>query len=352
MGNNNSSGVVLINLERENSFFFSGEIVTGMVTLNVTNEKLEADEIFIVLTGEIGYTTKRTVTSSKGRTSTRTDYHHVPFYTGKVVFAQPQPGQKQLILNHGQYSWPFEICLGDYLPPTINAPASYPHVRYYLQVVIDKPWYKPNTRETRYLTVYPRVNLLQNPQCLVPTIFGNHNRKDIILKGTLNKLGYVPGESISISLEIENPRKVLVKRLELIMLQSYYIGRNQRVTSFFRVILPNILERIDEQIRETFVLTIPSQPIPPSYQFQGGIQRPAIANIHYFFRLEVKVQGIFADFSVDIPITIGTEPPPHFNQQQTLNSVFVSYADNPEQTTFEHDTDAPPDYHSITQNGK
>ena len=194
-------------------------------------------------------------------------------------------------------------------------------MRYYLQVVIDKPWYKPNTRETRYLTVFPRVNLLQNPQCLQPTIFGNQNRKDITLKGTLNKLGYVPGELIHITLEIENPRRVLIKHIDLSMLQSYRIGQNSRGYTIFQTTLPNILNSKDQQIKETFSITIPSIPIPPSYQFQGGIQVAVFVNIRYILRFAVKVEGMFTNFNVDIPITIGTEPNPDLNQQQIFNSI-------------------------------
>ncbi|CAF1183232.1 unnamed protein product [Rotaria sordida] len=312
---------------------------------------VEADEIYLVLTGEIGYTTTRTVSTGRGRTSTRTEYHHVPFYSAKVSFAQPEFGQKQLVYGQGQYSWSFQISLTDYLPPTINQPLSYPHVRYYLQVVIDKSWYKPNTRETKYLTVFPRVNLLQNPQCLISTMFGNQNRKDIVLKGSLNKLGYVPGEAIHITLDIDNSRRVLIQRIVLSLLQSYQIGRNSRGYTVFQTILPNILNIRDQQRREPFSIIMPSVPIPPSYQFQGGLQRLALVNISYILRLAVKVEGLFTNFDVNIPITIGTEPYLDSNQQPTPNSVTVSYSLNPEQSMFKDD-DLPPSYDSLGENIK
>jgi len=348
---NSSSNTISINLERTNLLYFTGETVSGTVDLNITNEKLEADEIYIILTGEIGYTTTRTVTRN-GRTSRRTQYHNVPFYSAKVIFAQPQPGEKELIFNHGQYSWPFQIPLtDDYLPPTMNKPQSYPHVRYYLQFVIDKPWYKSNTRENRYIMIYPRVNLLQNPQCLLSTIFGKQNRKEIILKGTLNKLGYVPGELIHILLEIENPRTVLIKHIDFSLFQSYQIGNNTRGNLIFHTTLPKILNLKDQQIRETFYLLIPSELIPPSYQFQGRSERLAFVNIHYFLRCEVKVEGMFTNFDVDIPITLGTEPNPNLNQQQTFNPLLVSYSLNPQQSMFNDDV-SPPSYDSIVQNVK
>jgi hypothetical protein len=349
MGNSNSSAIT-INLDRTNLFYFTGETVSGTAGINVLEGKVEADEIYIQLTGEIGYTTTRTVSNGR-QTSTRTEYHHVPFYSAKAVFARPEVGQKEIVLGQGQYSWPFQILLTDYLPPTLNQPLTYPHVRYYVQVVIDKPWYKPNKRETKYLTVYPRVNLLHNPQCLQANIFGNHNRKDIILKGTLNKLGYVPGELIIFTLEIENPRTVLIKNIEALMLQSYQIGRNSRGYTIFQTVLPNILNSKDPQMRETFSIVIPSVPIPPSYQFQGGLRTAAFVNLHYMLRFAVKVEGMFTNFDVNIPITLGTEPNPDLTQQQTFNPLIVSYSSNPEQSMFS-DSDLPPNYDSAVQNMK
>ncbi len=58
---------------------------------------------------------------------------------------------------------------------------------------------------------------------LQSTVFGNHNRKEITLKGTLNKSGYVPGESINVTLDIENPQEILIERIDVSMIQGYRI---------------------------------------------------------------------------------------------------------------------------------
>jgi hypothetical protein len=351
MGCGVSNGIA-INLDRTNSFYFSGEWVSGNVRLNIIKGKLEADEIYITLTGEIGYTTKRKASKDRGRTLGRNKYHHVPFYSAKFVFAQPQSGQNELVYDQGQYSWPFRILLPDHLPPTINPPQTYPHVRYYLQFVIDKPWYKPNSRETRYLTIFPRVNLLQNPQCLVSTIFGNQNRKDITLRGTLNKFGYVPGELIVVKLEIENPRRVLILRIDLSMLQSFQIGRNSRRFGLFETTLPRIIDLKDEQIIDTFSIIVPSIPLPPTYQFQGGLKAIANVRLHYFLKFTVRVEGMFTNFHIDVPIILGTEPNPDLNQQHTFNPLIVTYSSNPDQSMLIDDDDPPPPYESVVQNMK
>ena len=69
MGNGNSIAIT-INLDRNNLFYFCGEFVSGTVGLNIIEGKVEANEIYIVLTGEIGYTTTGTAISGIGRTTT------------------------------------------------------------------------------------------------------------------------------------------------------------------------------------------------------------------------------------------------------------------------------------------
>ncbi|CAF1313096.1 unnamed protein product [Rotaria sp. Silwood1] len=368
----NKSSAITINLDRSNLFYFTGETISGTVGLSVTEGKVEADEVYIELTGEIGYTTTRTVHHHHGSganpsfghchthtphhaightndyTTTEIDYHHVPFYTAKAVFSKLEPGQKAVVYTKGNYSWPFQIPLSTHLPPTMYEPQSYPHVKYYLQVVIDKPWYKPNTRERRYLTICPHVNLLQNPQCLQSTIFGNQNRKDIILKGTLNKTGYVPGELVHITIEIENPKRVLIKSIDFSMIQSSRIGEMSRDFNIFQTTLPNIMNTKDEHIKQSIPVKLPSMILPPSYQFQGGLQRAAFVTNQYMLKLVARVEGFFTNFDISIPIILGTEPNPDQNHEHMSNLSAGFYGSNLEQPMFTNH-DLPPTYESVVQ---
>jgi hypothetical protein len=317
MGCGSSSNIV-INLDRPNPFYFSGEILSGTVQLYVTDDKLQADEIDLNLIGEIGYTTTHTVTDAHGRRSTTTQHHNVPFLKTKTVFARPETGDNALTYTQGQYSWRFQIQLMDYLPPTLNQPQSYPYVRYYLQFVIDKAWYKPNTRENRYITIFPRVNLLQQPQNLMATMFGSRDRKDITLKGTLNKLGFVPGEMIMATIEIENPRQVLIKQIDASMIKTYQIGPNSCVHTVFRITIPELMNQKDERITQTTSLMIPAIPLAPSYQFQGGTGQAVFVQVNYVLKFEVKVEGMFTNFEATVPMILGTEPNPTLPQQQRI----------------------------------
>ncbi|CAF3790845.1 unnamed protein product [Rotaria sp. Silwood1] len=239
MGNDNSSAIT-IDVDRNNLFYYSGETVSGIVRLNITEETLETREIYISLIGEIGYTTTRSALNGKGGSLPRNEYYKIQFYYKKVSLSESSITQQEFIYDRGRYAWLFQIPLIDNLPPTINQPDIFPRVRYFLQVVIDKSWYTSNIKYKKYLTVYPRVNLLENPQCLSPSIFEFENRTDIKLKATFNKLGYVSGENIQFTLEIQNPRKVLILHSNLSILKCYQIEKKIDECIVYKTILPKI----------------------------------------------------------------------------------------------------------------
>ncbi|CAF1433430.1 unnamed protein product [Rotaria sp. Silwood1] len=348
MGSSNSVHVTL-NLDRTNPFFYAGELVSGTANVNIKEGQVKVDEIFIVLKGETGYTTTRTVHESNGSTHTVTDYHTISFFLEKKILESPGLREKELVYHCGQHSWQFEIPLPPQLPPTINEPRKYPHVRYSLKFVIDKPWYKRNTNEILWLTVFPYVNLLNNPQFLTSSIFGNHNRKHVTLKGNINKLGYVLGEMITGTLEIENPEKTLLKQIYLTLIQHCRIESNTKKEKIVETILPTIVNTKEEHIMQKFSLVIPLTHIAPSYAFSGGFHHTTNVHINYFLEFDVKAEGMFTNFDVSIPITIGTESNTKPNEHQlndTTNLWPNSLSYYPE--TIMHAEYPPPSYYSIS----
>ncbi|UJR10999.1 hypothetical protein I4U23_015183 [Adineta vaga] len=299
------SSYITITLDRPNPFYYSGEIVSGVAQIYVNAETLEADEIDMNLIGEIGYTTRHTHTVN-GRRKTETKHHTVQFLMSKYVFARPEGGAKELTFAQGQYSWPFQVQLPNHLPPTMGHTQTYPRVRYYLQILIDKAWYKTNTRENQFITVFPRVVLSQMPNCLLPTTFGDNNRQDIIFRGTLNKHGYLPGEIIQGTFDIDNPRQVLIKQINVTMIENYTIGHGTHRYVVYSSIIPELMRRKESKIVQQFTFGIPATTLAPSCQYTGGLHQTASVNIIYALEFDVNVEGIFTDMKISVPIVIGT----------------------------------------------
>ena len=348
MGNDSSSGIT-IDVDRTNLFYYSGETISGTVKLNITEEQLETGKIYISITGEVGYATMRSTPNGDGIHLSPSDYIQTQFYYKKVSLSGSNMAEQEFIYNRGQYAWPFRIPLIDHLPPTINQPDVVPRVRYYLEVVIDKPWYKSNIRRKKYLTIYPRVNLLQNPRCLSPSIFECENRKDITLTATMDKLGYVSGESIQFTLDIQNPRKLLIRNINLSMLKYHRIGNRLNQCMLYKIVLPKIENLTNAQIMEMFSIKIPSIQYPPSYKFQGENVN-AFVHIYYMLKLTAKIEGVLTNCHMHIPITLGTEPNSDLNQQQTFESLNISYLSNSQPSISDDDDDElPPDYETVMQ---
>ena len=335
-----------INLDRPDKFYFTGDILSGTIDLDVSLGKLGVTELFLILTGGIGYSVGDTAVRYNNQGSHFIGQTKLLFYSTKVIIAQPQSGQNEIPLAPGQYSWRFEILLPVHLPPTINLPTSSPHIYYNLQVTVSTPWFEISIdKKNLSFQVCPRVNILQNPQCSVPIVFGNRNRKGVVFRGTLDKGAYVPGESIILTVEIENPQKALIQSIKLFMMQFYQIAQNRHENTLHQLVLQTIRNRKDEYMTEILSLIIPPGPLLPTYGFQRDSDRNTHVSIQYYLRLELTVHGILSDFNAQTPFTIGTEPRGQFNQQPTSDHEYrterVSNNDD--------DDDPPPDYYSAIQ---
>jgi hypothetical protein len=141
MGNGNS----LINVTLDQvkpAIYFTGDILSGQVHFHITEHTKKIGEIYLSLTGDIGYTTTRTVRMQNGQMERKTDCHDVRILGQKFLLGHPMINEhtnKEINTNDittlepGQYKYPFAIRLPEDLPPTIH-PEDYPFVRYQLQV--------------------------------------------------------------------------------------------------------------------------------------------------------------------------------------------------------------------------
>ncbi|CAF3337637.1 unnamed protein product [Rotaria socialis] len=186
----NGSSEIQVSFNRPNLFYFAGEQIAGNISFQNTENKLELDAIFLECVGELGYSTQevrhRRDANGNQQTEHYTKYHQVPFLKSRVSIVQPEYGQREIILYRGQYSWPFQFVLPNQLPPSlIPSTTTYPYVKYYARIVLDKPWYKPNAKQVYPLTIFPRVDLRYIPGGQQQVSFSNENRKKIRLQGYL-----------------------------------------------------------------------------------------------------------------------------------------------------------------------
>ncbi|CAF0900400.1 unnamed protein product [Adineta ricciae] len=320
------SSEVQVTFDRPNLFYFAGEQIVGNVSFQNTQDRLTLDAIFLECVGELGYTTKeiRHFQDNNGRAQTEhyTKQHHVPFLQTRIPIAQPQYGQRDITLYRGQHSWPFQFALPQYLPPSfVPSTSSYPYVKYSVRIVLDKPWYKPNAKQVYLLTIFPRVNILHIPNGQHPAAFSNQNRKKIRLQGYVMRSGVVPGDKLSIHIDLHNPKRSEIKKIEVILMQHRQVVRSSHSEIILRTDLPNFQEFNGIELQRTFDVPIPSVYLSPTYTYLSqNHPLPLGVSVRYELILDVKVRGLFTDFKLNVPITVGTEPVSlELQQQQQLN---------------------------------
>jgi sporulation-control protein spo0M len=128
MGSNNS--VINITFDRtQSTIYYAGGVISGHVQITGSERLDTIDDIYLTVTGDIGYTTTRTTRMQNGQTDRKTDRHDIRIYGERVLV------DEIVTLEPGRYMCPFSIRLPNVLPPTIH-PIDYPFVRYELQVKI------------------------------------------------------------------------------------------------------------------------------------------------------------------------------------------------------------------------
>lgn len=145
---------------------------------------------------------------------------------------------------------------------------------------------------------------ISNSQCAVKF---DTKRKDIIIKGIIQRSGLIPGEQTKLFIEIDNPHNLGIKRVDVCLIQHYSVEQNRRRLELTRSTIPQLINVHDEHIETTCPVIIPAG-ISPSYNYRGRGGRTMVhVHIYYDIKLEVKSKKLFSDFDVYVPIIIGTE---------------------------------------------
>ncbi|CAF0898053.1 unnamed protein product [Adineta ricciae] len=311
MGNNASSVNVVLD-QAQPSIYHAGDIISGQVHFNITERTKKTDEIYLSLTGDIGYTTVRTVRMQNGQMERKTDGHNVRILGQKFLLGRPLLNQSNRdipyldlnILEPGLYKYPFSIRLPEDLPPTLH-PEDYPYVRYQLQVLLEKKWYHSNDRHRYPIRIFPRVNLHNISNSRSAVKFGT-KRKDVTLKGILQQAGVLPGDQTTLSLDIQNPNRLTIKRIDVCFIQRYDIEQCRRRLELIRLSIPELANNQDQHAEASCSLTIPVG-IPPTFSYRSNGTRTIVhVDLHYDLKIEVKAKGLFTDFELQVPVIVGT----------------------------------------------
>ncbi len=174
------------------------------------------------------------------------------------------------------------------------------------------------------------------------------NRKKVELQGYLVQGGVKPGERLSVHIDLKNPKRSEIKRIEATLYQHRQVAQSHHAEVIFRMDLPGFQEFNETEFHQTYDLQVPAVQLAPTYTYMAQRHGPSIGiGFHYELKLEVKARGLFTDFKVNIPVIVGTESS---SDQSQLMNTYVEMS-TPSAPTYEYD-EPPPSYESVVTNGK
>ncbi|CAF0920121.1 unnamed protein product [Rotaria sordida] len=277
-----------------------------------------------------------------------TKYHRLPFLALGVSLARSNNKKHKMVLNRGIHTWPFEFSLPEYLPPSSGPNnEAYPHIKYYIRVALDRPWYKSNVTQKYHLTISPHMNLLQMSGTQKTFYSVDQNRKQLRLQCCLLRSGILPGQLLSFKIHLHNPERTKIKRIEATFIQHRETAVDRHNETIFFVNLPNLREFNELYSERNFDLLVPNTYLTPTYKFTTTSHgKPYYITVHYELKLKVICHGIFTKIEVNIPVIVGTEAISGQQQQQQNHDFTMLINTSP---VF-NENDLPPSYETVIQN--
>ncbi|CAF4328076.1 unnamed protein product [Rotaria magnacalcarata] len=330
---------------------YAGEQVFGVISFHNNHKKITLNKATIGFIGEFGYETQKTceIPDCMGTVSSEncTVHHRLPFIDTHLSSTHSKGSENKIILHQGQLSWPFEFTLPQYLPSSSDPlEGSYPYVKYYIHIVLDETRNKLSKQHIFPLTIFPHVNIFHTNEKEKSISVSRRNQKHFQLTANLQQRAILPGQAICLNVNLENPKRLAVKRIEATLIQHREITKHIHSEIIFRMDLL-IREDLNEtEFHQTFCLHVPHGHLLPTHHSMAKCSTLSIStNIHYELKLEAKMHAMLDDIILSIPIIIGTTSSSELNhlEENSCIELPICYLAAIEQT------DIPPTYESAVE---
>lgn len=214
-------------------------------------------------------------------------------------------------LAAGLHKFNFSCQLPPQLPTSFES--KYGHIRYQVKVEMERPW-KFDIKYCFAFTVLKVLDLnYESPALRSPlkteinkNFFFGLGSKTLFVSAEIPSCGYVAGQSVMISIKINNESNVDVEEVKISLKKFIFYNSQsprrktrERVESAAEIRYPGIKGKSKGNIEAQ--LTIPAVP-PTSIAFCSVIQ------VSYEIHVQSKVGGIHRSPLLRLPITIGTVP--------------------------------------------
>ncbi|XP_062614117.1 arrestin domain-containing protein 3-like [Saccostrea cucullata] len=301
-----------INFGNPVAIYYAGQNVQGYLNVEV-DKPLNLQCIRVYVKGEafVHWTDQRMRGPAPLRTpGTRHHSAHEEYFDfTTTVLGSNENDAPKLTLLRGNYCYPFQFQLPQNLPSSFEG--EYGHVRYTIKGTIEKPKRFTHVTKTAFSVIGP-LDLNTFPQIESPT--GMTLTKNLCClcctSGpisaflSLPRRGYVPGDIIPVTVELENlsSRKIASSSITLTMTTNFHSSDESRTVS---TQIDKIMHgSVPRGTTSTWAdQGIPLPALPPSFLFGCNI-------IDIQYKLELRVNAVGPSFEMYVPleIIVGTMP--------------------------------------------
>jgi hypothetical protein len=212
------------------------------------------------------------------------------------------------VLQSGEHCFQFSMILPNNLPSSLEG--TFGHVRYRVKATLDRPW-KFDHEVKAAFRVLSHLDLTLDPQNKEPVKIENSKsfyyfrRKSgpLTLATHIPSRGYVPGQSIPMTIEVDNASDVNVKEIscELQMIISHHSTWVTERTSTVCARLK--LEGVKKFNSKTLTSKITVPQLPPS-----SLPHCKVMDVDYILKVKAEPKGLHYTLKNSLPIIIGTVP--------------------------------------------
>ncbi|XP_060821608.1 arrestin domain-containing protein 17-like [Bombus pascuorum] len=305
-----------VTFDRSNATYMPGETVSGKIILDTIKEK-QVRGLYVSTKGisYVRWTENDSSDDSKMRTySNSEEYYHFKY---NIFSTQDFDSRHKLPRGYNQYPFSFQL-------PN-NIPCSFEHtngyIRYTVKAVIDRPWKFDHECKAAF-TVISNLDLnLHREKC-----FGVNDgmrksfsrlcwcgKGSMDLQITVPSSGYVPGQTISTTLNYANYSNELITKVSATLLRRLEFYATSKSLSNVKVIKKaSHFGPFPKNGHITSEILVP--PMAPSY-----LQYCKIINLNYELVVSVHISTPCSKIKRTYPLLIGTIPlyypsfPPPYN---------------------------------------
>ncbi|KAH8369101.1 hypothetical protein KR009_000927 [Drosophila setifemur] len=290
--------------------FFGGQVLTGRVTLKLDKMKL-VKAITLYVTGYAETRWSERVTTNRRRRR-RTFYGREDYIASKT-FLVGSNLSTQVQIEAGIHVYNFSCQIPTECPSSFEG--MHGRVRYMVNVSLVRPW-KFDQNYTRCFTVLKVMNLNFDSPLLRVAAHSETSKTyccwpctsdPLSLQLTIPQTGFVPGQSLPLSVLVTNESHIPVEQLmiSLVMLVTYHSKPPSMPNSISERLVVSTV-RGDPVLRNckklySYELKVPATP-PTCYNLCGIIQ------IAYQVEVEAQVKGCHSNELVSVPVTVGSVP--------------------------------------------